>query len=137
MRKHALVAFLMLPLCFLAIILVVEAAEQPAPPDVMILKGSPFGGVKFAHKLHVEHAGNKCETCHHPSRPEKPASAPQQACRECHTKPAQPPMKTATQAAFHNPMAKSGTCIDCHLKMRAEGKKTPATCVECHKKSNV
>jgi nitrate/TMAO reductase-like tetraheme cytochrome c subunit len=46
-------------------------------------------------------------------------------------------MKTVTQAAFHNPAAKSGTCIDCHLKMNAEGKKAPTTCMQCHSKANV
>jgi hypothetical protein len=103
----------------------------------MILKGSPFGPVKFEHKLHAEtRTGNKCETCHHPSKSQKPASEPQQACRDCHVKPAVAPMKTITQAAFHNPLAKAGTCIDCHLKENAAGKKAPTKCVECHKKSN-
>jgi len=46
-------------------------------------------------------------------------------------------MKTATQGAFHNPTAKSGTCIDCHLKMNAGGKKAPTMCMQCHNKANV
>jgi len=136
--KHFVIALLMLPFAFLGITLAAGAADQAAPADIMILKGSPLGGVKFPHKAHAEtYAEKKCETCHHPSRPEKPATAPQQACRDCHTKPPQPGMKTATQGAFHNPVAKSGTCIDCHLKMNAEGKKAPTMCMQCHNKANV
>ena len=139
LSKHLLARFLVLSFSIFAIGLAVRAAQQAKAPDTMILKGSPMGGVKFDHKAHSEtYAANKCETCHHPSKPQKPATVPQQACRDCHTKPAKPPMKTVTQAAFHNPLAKAGTCIDCHLKMNAaEGKKAPTTCVQCHKKTNV
>ena len=128
-------------------------ASKPAPPitsqkpaaarpnqviskDVVVLKGSPLGGVRFEHKLHVTRAANACETCHHASKPEKPATAPQQACSECHTKVPASPMKTKYQAAFHNPMAQSGTCIDCHKAQNATGKKAPVKCAECHKKEN-
>jgi hypothetical protein len=118
--------------------------EKPVAPestkvvaaDVVVLKGSPLGGVRFEHKLHTDRAGNKCETCHHSSKPEKPATAPQQACSDCHTKVAVSPMKTKYQAAFHNPMAQSGTCVDCHKAQSAKGKKAPVKCAECHKKEN-
>jgi hypothetical protein len=118
------------------------AAAVPAQPpaarsrDVVVLTGSPMGGVRLEHKLHVERAGNKCETCHHASRPEKPATAPQQACSTCHTKVAAPPMKTKYQAAFHNPMSQAGTCVDCHKAQNLKGKKAPVKCAECHKKEN-
>ncbi len=46
-------------------------------------------------------------------------------------------MKTATQGAFHVAMAKSGLCIDCHVKAIAAGKAAPPKCAECHKKENV
>jgi hypothetical protein len=95
-----------------------------------------LGGVRFEHKLHVARAGNNCATCHHPSKPEKPAGAPQQACSNCHTKVATPPMKTIYQGAFHNPTAQSGTCIDCHKAQNAQGKKAPLNCMECHKQEN-
>ncbi len=111
-----------------------QAHGQARPKDVVILKGAPLGGVKFEHKLHVERAANKCETCHHASRPQKPAKAAQQACADCHTKPPQSGMKTATQAAFHNPTAQAGTCLDCHKAHNAKGKKAPTKCLECHKK---
>jgi hypothetical protein len=110
----------------------VAAAPQEPPPtesrkavpkDVIILKGSPLGGVRFEHKLHVARTGNNCAACHHASKPEKPASAPQQACSDCHTNAATAPMKTKHQAAFHNPTAQSG-------------KKAPLTCMECHKQEN-
>jgi hypothetical protein len=95
-----------------------------------------MGGVRFEHKLHTERAGNNCATCHHPSRPEKPATALQQACSDCHTKAATPPMKTRYQAAFHNPTAQSGTCVDCHKTENAKGMNAPLKCAECHKKEN-
>ena len=120
------------------------ALQKPAPPepkkavarDVVVLTGSPMGGVRLEHKLHTQRAGNTCTTCHHASKAEKPATAPQQACSDCHTKVAAAPMKTKYQAAFHNPTAQSGACIDCHKTENAKGKKAPLKCVECHKKEN-
>ncbi|MBI4165858.1 MAG: cytochrome c3 family protein [Acidobacteria bacterium] len=134
--KKSVVPILILPFLLFLLAWMVQAAEQAKPPVTLILKGSPMGAVKFEHKLHVERVAGKCDTCHHASKPEKPATAAQQACRDCHTKPSQPGMKTATQAAFHNPMAKSGTCIDCHLKSNAAGKAAPVTCGKCHIKAN-
>lgn len=118
-----------------------EKTESAAPkkvptPDVFMLKNSPLGVVKFEHKRHQERAANNCETCHHASRPEKPAKAAQQSCFDCHTKPPQSGMKTGRQGAFHNPTAQAGTCIDCHRTQNAQGKKAPTKCMECHKKQN-
>ena len=112
-------------------------AQGVEPKDTYILKGNPMGGVKFEHKLHQQRADNKCQTCHHPSKPEKPLKAAQEACMDCHTKPPQPGMKTGLPGAFHNPMAQAGTCIDCHKLQNAQGKKAPTKCMECHKKENV
>lgn len=112
------------------------AAAGKKAPDTVLLK-APLGAVRFNHKLHQERAAGKCETCHHPSKPEKPATALQQACSDCHTHPATPPMKTALQGAFHNPTATGGTCIDCHKTANAQGKKAPMKCLDCHKKTNV
>jgi hypothetical protein len=109
---------------------------QAQPKDTVILKGAPMGGVKFEHKLHVERAANKCDVCHHASKPQKPSKQAQEACDDCHTKPPQAGMKTVRQAAYHNPTAKSGTCLDCHIKDNAAGKKSPVKCTECHKKEN-
>ena len=61
--------------------------------------------------------------------------SPQQACRSCHEKAAAAPMKTKRQAAFHNPAATAGTCIDCHKKEATAGKKAPTKCADCHKKA--
>lgn len=115
-----------------------ESAKPKRVPsqDVFILRDSPLGVVKFEHKLHQERAANKCETCHHASRPEKPAKTAQQSCFDCHTKPPQSGMKTGRQGAFHSPTAQSGTCIDCHKMQNAQGKKAPTKCMECHKKEN-
>ena len=113
-------------------------ASKSAPvDDVVILKGAPIGGVRLEHKLHAERAGNDCTVCHHPSKPQKPAKELNQACSDCHTKAAAAPMKTRYQAAFHNPTAQSGTCVDCHKAENAKGKKAPLKCQECHKKTNV
>jgi predicted small lipoprotein YifL len=114
------------------------SAEPKKVPtqDVFMLRDSPLGVVRFEHKLHQERAADKCETCHHASRPEKPAKAAQQSCFGCHTKPPQPGMKTGRQGAFHSLTAQSGTCIDCHKMQNAQGKKAPTKCMECHKKEN-
>lgn len=125
---------LAITLCVLVGVLVcTHLFAQTPPKDVIILKGAPMGGVRFDHKLHNQ----KCDTCHHPSKSEKPAKAAQEACTDCHTTTATPPMKTKKQAAFHNPTATAGVCIDCHKKEVAAGKKTPAKCNDCHKKENV
>lgn len=112
------------------------AEEKKTPKDIVILKGAPMGGVKFNHKAHTGERGVKCETCHHPSKPEKPSTAAQQACMDCHTPVAAAPMKTKRQAAFHNPTATAGTCINCHKAENAKGKKAPVKCMDCHKKEN-
>ena len=95
-----------------------------------------LGGVKFEHKKHATERAPSCDVCHHASRPEKPSAVPQQACSACHTTVAAPPMKTKLQAAFHNPTAAQGNCIDCHKAQNAQGKKAPVKCLDCHKKEN-
>jgi hypothetical protein len=111
------------------------AAQAAKEPGVVILKGNPLGGVKFDHPTHSKTAG-KCDVCHHASKPEKPAKAEQEKCADCHTKAATAPMKTKYQAAFHDPMAKKGVCIDCHLKAGADKKAPTSKCTDCHKKEN-
>jgi hypothetical protein len=104
-----------------------QQAKPPAQP--IILTGASMGGVRFEH---AKHRFN-CETCHHPSLQPKPASVLQQGCTSCHTKPPQAGMKTGKQAAFHNPAATAGTCIDCHRNSSAAA---PTKCTQCHKKEN-
>jgi Zn finger protein HypA/HybF involved in hydrogenase expression len=107
-------------------------------PDTVILKGAPAGGVKFDHKKHAGTDKAKCPTCHHASKTEKPLQNPQQKCTDCHTKAVTAPMKTNTRGAFHDPLFKKGTCVDCHQAEAAKGnKKIPAKCPDCHKKENV
>ena len=110
------------------------AADKQAK-DTYVLP-APMGGVKFDHKAHSKDRSIKCETCHHASKPEKAATSPQEACSDCHTKTATAPMKTKLQAAFHNPTAAAGLCVDCHKAENAKGKKAPTKCTECHKKEN-
>jgi len=104
-----------------------------AEKDVVLLKAS-LGTVRFEHKKHSKDRKIACETCHHASRPEHAATAPQEACGTCHTSTATPPMKTKLQAVFHNPTATAGTCIDCHKAENAKGKTAPVKCLGCHKK---
>jgi hypothetical protein len=106
-------------------------AAQTAPTKV-VLKGNPMGGVNFDHAKHQKLVGDKCETCHHASKPEKALKAKQENCQDCHTKAVAAPMKTAVRAAFHDAMFKKGTCPDCHIKEAAAGKKAPTTCTGCH-----
>jgi hypothetical protein len=115
----------------------VAETKKALPKDVVILRGSPLGAVKFDHKLHSQARSTKCETCHHPSRFEKPATAQQQACSNCHTKVAISPMKTKLPAVFHNPTGAAGTCIDCHKAENAKGNVAPIKCLGCHKKENI
>lgn len=117
----------------------VAFAQAAKEPGTVILKGSPMGGVKFDHKAHAHDRGAKCETCHHPSKPEKPMKAAQQNCQDCHTTTPTAPMKTKAQAAFHDPMAKKGICVDCHMSDAAKKvakNPMPSKCADCHKKEN-
>lgn len=120
---------------FLGLLTFVMVSQAKDVPKIVILKGSPLGAVKMDHAKHVE-MKIACETCHHASKPEKPMTSAHQACTDCHTKVAQAPMKTKLQAAFHNPTAKKGLCIDCHIRKKAKGAKSPAKCTDCHNKAN-
>jgi sRNA-binding protein len=102
------------------------------PPTKVVLKGNPMGGVNFDHAKHAKLVGDKCDTCHHASKPEKAMKAKQEKCQTCHTKEVAAPMKTTAKLAFHDAMAKKGTCVDCHAKEVAAGKKAPMKCNECH-----
>lgn len=121
--------------CFLAAVIICgSAVAQVAPQSPIIMKGAA-GAVKFDHPSHLKVAGN-CSVCHHASKPEKPLKAQQEACTDCHRKPATPPVVTSLQAAFHNPAATAGLCIDCHRKQNNAGKAAPTKCAECHQKGN-
>ncbi len=135
--RYKTVVLVLASVCMFAITVSVQA-QQAKPPGLVILKGNPMGGVKFDHAAHVKLAGDKCVTCHHASKPEKPAKAPQENCQKCHTKTVKPPMKTNAKLAFHDNAAKSGTCINCHTKAaKAARKNVPLKCTDCHQKANV
>ena len=112
-----------------------SALAQTAPTAPILLRGAPMGTVKFDHTAHLKVAG-KCEICHHASKPEKPLKAQQEACADCHTNPATPPVTIKLQAAFHNPTATAGLCIGCHKTENNQGRAAPVKCADCHKKSN-
>jgi len=119
--------FLMVAVC--------SMSAQDPPQGSILLKGPSMGGVKFPHAAHLKVAG-KCEVCHHPSKPQKSLTSPQQACTDCHTKPPTPPVTTGLPAAFHNPTASAGLCITCHKTENSHGKAAPTKCADCHKKEN-
>jgi hypothetical protein len=105
-------------------------------PGVVVLKGSPMGGVKFNHTEHSAIKDVKCEMCHHAAKAGVAMKAAQQKCQDCHVKTPVAPMKTNTMNAFHAAMAKGGLCADCHAKSGGEAPK-PSPCTNCHKKANV
>ncbi|MGQ9916232.1 MAG: cytochrome c3 family protein, partial [Bryobacteraceae bacterium] len=109
-------------------------ANAPKAPELIVMKDAALGSVAFPHKAHEGMPGVQCEICHHASKPEKPETRPNQACRDCHTKPPAAGMKTSRQAAFHNSTAQSGVCVNCHKRELAAGKKPPLKCAECHRK---
>jgi len=117
-------------------LVVAMVPAQGKAPGVVIIKGNPMGAVKFDHPGHAKAAGDKCDVCHHPSRPEMPLKYDNQKCLDCHTRTVKLPMKTTSKLAFHNATGKTGTCIDCHIKEQGSGKKPPLKCAECHKKEN-
>ena len=121
------------PIFTFVIALPLSAQEKSSAPDTVVMKGETKGAVTLSHKKHS--AATECTTCHHESRTEKAKTSDYQKCTECHTKPATEPMKTALRDAFHNGMAKQGSCIDCHVKEAAAGKTVPVKCADCHLKT--
>ena len=109
-----------------------RAQDTATPPETVVMKGPSQGAVTLTHKKHAEFS--ECVSCHHEPKPEKVKTADNQKCSECHTKPAEAPMKTTLRDAFHNAMAKQGSCVDCHIKEAAAGKGVPQKCGDCHKK---
>ena len=103
----------------------------PQPPSGKVTLPAKLGAVTFDHEGHAGRLRIACTTCHHPSRPQTPMASKEQACRDCHTMPATPPMKTSLQAAFHDPRGATGMCIDCH---KQKGASAPVKCLGCHQK---
>ena len=114
------------------VLMVAALAFAQTPPTVVQLP-APNGAVKFDHAAHMK--VGKCTDCHHASKPEKPLKSQFEKCSDCHTNPATPPVTTKLQAAFHNPTATAGTCINCHKTSAAAGKPAPTKCADCHKKA--
>ncbi len=122
---------LMLPLA--PGVLSAQAAEQG--PDTVRYEAKR-GNVTFTHGAHAEDV--ECVTCHHESKPEKPAKASAdgkqivEKCSACHTTPVAEPMTTPLRKAYHDTTRKTGLCIDCHKKKTAAGEKAPVGCSDCH-----
>lgn len=62
-------------------------------------------------------------------------AAPHDRPRESKGLPHRAGISSGGEAAFHDVKGESGTCIDCHKKENASGKKAPLKCQECHKKA--
>jgi hypothetical protein len=112
------------------------APARPAAqrPQGKVTLPAKLGAVTFDHEHHAGKLKVACATCHHESRSEKPLASENQACRDCHSMPAAPPVKTSLQLAFHDPKGATGVCIDCHRQSAAKGTRAPLKCLECHKK---
>lgn len=111
------------------------SAQAGQEPGTVVLKRAPLGGVKFEHKLHAHERKIQCETCHHPERSGVAMKAANQACSTCHATKAIAPMKTSNRDAFHDGLARKGTCIDCHRERNAKAVKAdeaPVRCAGCH-----
>lgn len=108
------------------------AAQDVTPPDTVVLTGAPLGSVTFLHGTHTDLT--ECTSCHHESRPEKPATESFQPCTACHTQPATAPMTTSLRDAFHDARAQAGLCVDCHTEAAetSEGAEPPVRCTACH-----
>ncbi|KAB2948825.1 MAG: cytochrome c3 family protein, partial [Thermoanaerobaculia bacterium] len=111
-----------------------DLPERPQPAGIVTLPAR-LGPVSFDHGQHASGRKIDCATCHHPSRPEKPLAARQQACRECHAQPAVAPMKTSLREAFHDAKATRGICVDCHRDPKNGDLALPSKCADCHRKS--
>ncbi len=121
--------------CLSTLLACVNLIAQQPPQHPIVLKDGTIGAVKFEHTSHLQVAA-KCVVCHHASKPLKPLKSSQEACTDCHTNPATPPVTTGLRGAFHNAAATSGLCIDCHKEQNASGKAAPVKCAECHQKSS-
>lgn len=138
MRRH-LPTVLVILACCLAIGVTGAriSAQAGREPDTVQMKRATIGVVTFEHKVHAHEYKVACETCHHPERPGAPMKTEHQACSTCHTTKAAPPMKTSNRDAFHDALARKGTCIDCHVERNAKAamkEVAPVRCASCHVK---
>jgi cytochrome c553 len=127
--RHAVLAMVCVAAAALPGRLTAQQAETG--PDTVVFTPER-GAVTFTHGKHAKAA--ECVSCHHASKPEKPATKENEKCSACHSTPAVEPMKTTLRRAFHNSAEKTGVCFDCHNKEAAAGKTMPAKCDDCHKK---
>ncbi len=119
MKKIAMIFLAIIPLAAFAALPGIITINNTA-----IFKEKQRTPVKFNHAKHVIIKATGCAECHHTGekkiqpgqKEEKPAK-----CATCH------PLPGDLQKAFHR------QCIDCHNKMKKEGKVTgPRMCGECH-----
>ena len=132
MSKRNIALMLLLGLLIVAAGLAFAQAPKP-PATVTLAQGVALGSVTFPHKAHVD-GKVACTVCHHGAKAGK-TPKPFEACTDCHTKAGTPEVRKL-QAAFHNPAATAGLCVDCHKKAVASGDaKAPTKCTMCHKKA--
>ena len=141
MRRHLSSVFVVIACCLAIGVTAARVHGQAAKePDTVLLKRSTLGVVTFEHKRHAHDRNMKCETCHHGTRPGVAMKTAHQACSTCHTTKPAAPMKTSNRDAFHDALARKGTCIDCHLELNAKAAKkevAPVRCATCHIKGKL
>lgn len=115
---------LVLCLCLLLLSAVALAQKKPEATYTLKLEDAKLAPVTFPHATHAEKLNLDCKTCHH-----KEADLQNvQVCTSCHL------VKEAKAGAAIAKDAYHKTCVECHKKELAQGKKTPTKCAECHKK---
>lgn len=98
------------------------AQKKPEATYKLQLEGAKLAPVNFPHETHIEKLKIECNICHH-----KDAASPEK-CTKCHLVGEVKDNAPVAKDAFHK------TCVDCHKKEVAQGKKAPTKCTECHKK---
>lgn len=128
-RVLTLAATLCIAAAFFQPLAAQQKATEPPGPDTVVYSPK-LGTVTFTHAKHAKLS--ECNACHHESRTEQPSTKPHQACGDCHVAQPAGPVTTSRRDAFHNTMARTGICYDCHNK--AASKTAPTACGDCHKR---
>ncbi len=113
-----------LPAVFLAALLAAGSALAVDPPKDTRTFETKQGNVAFQHTKHLA-AGMECGACHH--------GGEQKKCRTCHGKDVQGKAVKIYDAVHNKTLEHS--CLACHAKTVAAGRKAPVECKACHVKA--
>ncbi|GEM_PF-2544361 len=81
---------------------------------------------EFKHQYHLSDLDISCITCHHTEDKDFVSGTPAQ-CKACHN-------ADSGELTYKDSMHQ--TCVICHRKELAEGKKPPTECLDCHTERN-